>query len=294
MLTLPITDLTPRARRHLYVTDLDGTLLGDDARVSDRSAQIISELSHMGAMITVATARTAATVDRLLQHTFTRLPAIVMTGAALWDRAYRRYSEACPITDEAAAAAIAAIRGAGMAPFIYTLGGDGLLHVYRNGPMSPKEQRFVTDRSRLPLKRFHIDSPEGLAPAFPFTMLLLVMGPIEEVYRLADTLRRMPDITVSAYPDNYNAQSAVLEVLGRGVSKAATMLRLAKQIGAERITVYGDNLNDLPMMRAADEAVAVANAQSSVIDEASCVIEPNSTDSVARHILRSVLADCGA
>ena len=52
----------------LYITDLDGTLLNDESRVSDESARIISRLSREGCMITVATARTAATVEPLLRH----------------------------------------------------------------------------------------------------------------------------------------------------------------------------------------------------------------------------------
>mgnify|MGYP002508316131 CR=1 FL=1 len=47
-------------QRHMaaYVSDLDGTLLGSDSRVSQRSAELITELSARGALITVATART--------------------------------------------------------------------------------------------------------------------------------------------------------------------------------------------------------------------------------------------
>ena len=75
--------LCEAARRHLFVTDLDGTLLDNEGRVPPMTARVISDLSHMGALITVATARTPATVDRILAHTFTRLPLIVMTGAAL-------------------------------------------------------------------------------------------------------------------------------------------------------------------------------------------------------------------
>ena len=72
--------------KQLFVTDLDGTLLSTDSRVSPESAHIISELTRQGALITVATARTPATVEPLLRNTLTTPPAIVMTGAALWDR----------------------------------------------------------------------------------------------------------------------------------------------------------------------------------------------------------------
>ncbi|WP_304643331.1 HAD family hydrolase, partial [uncultured Muribaculum sp.] len=78
-------------KRTLYVTDMDGTLLDDNSRVSPESAEIITDLTQRGALITVATARTPATVNPLLAHTVTSLPAIVMTGATLWDRNTMRY-----------------------------------------------------------------------------------------------------------------------------------------------------------------------------------------------------------
>ena len=70
----------------LYVSDMDGTLLGSDGRVSDRTAGIITRLSYLGVPITVATARTPATVRPLLAQTHTIVDAVVMTGAATWSR----------------------------------------------------------------------------------------------------------------------------------------------------------------------------------------------------------------
>lgn len=59
----------------------------------------------------------------------------------------------------------------------------------------------------------------------------------------------------------------------------------AARTGARRIVVFGDNLNDLPMMRVADVAVAVGNALPAVKEEASIVTGPNTADSVARFII---------
>lgn len=280
--------LQAAARTHLFVTDLDGTLLDSDGRVPPMSARIISELSHQGALITFATARTPATVDRLLCHTFTRLPVIVMTGASLWDRRHRRYVNTRMLPPDAATRAINLCRSRDINPFIYTLGRDSVLQVYHNGPLSAKESRFVADRTGLLLKRFHLDEPRGLADSFPSTIFLLAMGPVDEVFRTATRLRLIPDIEVSAYPDNYNPLTGVLEIFAAGVSKASAIRALARQCGATRVTVFGDNLNDLPMLRQADEAVAVANAMPEVLREASLVIGPNTEESVARHILHTL------
>ena len=63
------------------------------------------------------------------------------------------------------------------------------------------------------------------------------------------------------------------------------MLELKKSVGADRLVVFGDNLNDLPMFAVADVAVAVENAFTEVKEHADVVIGPNYTDSVANYIL---------
>lgn len=60
---------------------------------------------------------------------------------------------------------------------------------------------------------------------------------------------------------------------------------LKEKLGAEKLTVFGDNLNDLPMFDIADTAVAVANAHDAVCEAADIRIGPNTDDSVARYIL---------
>ncbi len=49
--------------------------------------------------------------------------------------------------------------------------------------------------------------------------------------------------------------------------------------------VFGDNLNDLPMMRVADVAVAMENALPEVKAEADVVIGRNTEDSVPKFVM---------
>ena len=128
--------------RHLYVTDMDGTLLGTDSRVSEESAAIISELSRRGVPVTVATARTPATVEVLLSGIFTNIPAIVMTGAALWDRNARRYIHPMLLDTGVAEMVIGAFSEFGLTQFVYVLGESGRLDVYHRGDMNRWEDNF--------------------------------------------------------------------------------------------------------------------------------------------------------
>ncbi len=115
----------------LYITDLDGTFLNSDAQVSARSAAIVSELSRRGALISVATARTPATVEPLLADTYTGADLVVMTGAALWNRPAHRYDDLRLLSARETGIIVDAMRRHGINLFAYVAQPDGFIQVYR-------------------------------------------------------------------------------------------------------------------------------------------------------------------
>ena len=270
--------------KQLFVTDLDGTLLSTDSRVSPKSAHIISELTRRGALITVATARTPATVEPLLRNTLTTPPAIVMTGAALWDRKTRSYIRPRLMTPEMAAEATAACRENGLNPMTYTIGRDNRLHVYVHGALSKKERKFIDERTGLELKRFHLLPAEAAPECYPDTIVIFAVGSIAQVEAAAAKIKNDTDYSIPTYPDIFDPTTGMTDIFAPGVSKAEAVLELKKLTGADELIVFGDNINDLPMMAVADRAIAVANALPEVRAAAHETIGPNSTDSVARYI----------
>lgn len=270
-------------KRTLYVTDMDGTLLNNGSYVSNRSSAIISDLSHDGALITVATARTPATVVPLMEGTFTRVPFVVLTGAALYDHAAGAYHDVRYILPEDIALLQQLYAEAGVNPFVYHLDTDGRLVVYHHRDMTPVERDFYLPRRHLRLKRFTFE-PMG-RHAYDNVILLFATAPRKVILPLADALRDTGRFSVSCYPDIFTPDILLLEVFANGVSKADAILRLEEATGASRIVAFGDNLNDIPMLEIADVAVAVANAHPQVKEKADIVIGPNYDDSVARFML---------
>lgn len=271
----------------LFVTDLDGTLLGEDSRVSPESARIISDLTRRGALITVATARTPATVEPLLAATDIRVPAIVMTGAALWDLHSHRFINTAVLSQHNIQKVIGVMTTHGINPFIYTPKGEGELVVYHNGGMTRHEDTFYQVRRSLPLKRFVLDEADGYARDYGTAILLLGIGDTEQISAVADLLKADPSLSVSAYADIFNPRLSYIEVFRAEVSKARAVQYLSHRVGATRVVVYGDNLNDLPMMAVADESVAVDNALPEVLACADRAIGPNTSSSVA-HDMRKL------
>lgn len=269
----------------LYVTDMDGTLLNSDSIVSSRSAEILSELSDMGALVTVATARTPATVVGLLKGTRLSLPAIVMTGAAMYRLDTGRYENVHFLDPEVAATALRMFEDAGVNPFVYTLRDDHIIHAFHAGAMNKAEESFYAIRRDLSLKKFHI-AERPTADDLSRTVLMFCVGDKILFERLSAQMTEQIGYPVTCYNDIFNDNNAYIEVFAPGVSKAAAVSQLARRSGADRVVAFGDNFNDLSMMESADLGVAVSNAYPEVKDRAGLVIASNAEDAVPRWIYR--------
>lgn len=270
--------------KKLFITDLDGTLLNSESQVSHRSAKIISDLSQHGALITVATARTPATVERLLQNTLTTPPAIVMTGASFWNRQNLQFNNPRFIDINSAEKIVTTCRKCGVNPFIYSIKDLRMVYTHFFGTPNAAEQKFINQRNNLSLKKVMI-SPD-CEPSFitPDTILIFALGSTEKIKNLAFTLNSEDSYSISAYPDNLNPEISYIEIFAPGVDKASAVKQLKDQMGANHLTVFGDNLNDLSMMAVADIAVAVENALPQVKEAAHIVIDSHNHDAVARYI----------
>jgi len=75
-----------------------------------------------------------------------------------------------------------------------------------------------------------------------------------------------------------------LEVHSPDGTKAHAVQRLMSALGAERLVVFGDNHNDVPMFAVADQGFAVANAVAELKAVAAAVIGSHDTDAVAQYI----------
>ncbi len=270
----------------LYVTDLDGTLLNNESKVSAESARIITDLSRAGALITVATARTPATVQTLLADTLTTPPAVVMTGASLWDRQSVSYLEPKFLEFETVKSVYETMVHHGLCPFVYMLPSDNIIRAYHPAQLNDADADFVAKRNNLPLKRFIVGSEPVFDGSVGNCIIVFTLGDPDKVFAAAAQIEADAShpCSVSAYSDPCSGGIGVLEVKAPGTSKADSVRRVAQLSNAERIVVFGDNINDLSMMGVADVAVAVGNAVPAVLEAADIVIDTNETDSVARFI----------
>lgn len=269
----------------LYATDLDGTLLDPTAHLSKYSAEILNRLKNEGALITFVTARTPATVEPILSAALPNLPGVAMTGATLWNPTTRKYEMVTYHHRSDVIAILDICRHHGVTPFVYTLpkGGNTLM-VYHEAPILSKlEAKFVEDRTLNDLKSFSLS--QGVPDeSKDIVVLFFAMGDPQSIRHTANDIIAHTECYASWYPDTYHPGVALLEVFKEGVSKAEGLELLRREVGADRVVAFGDNLNDIPMLQVADVAVAVDNAYPDVKKAADVVIGPSYHDAVVNFI----------
>ena len=274
----------------LYVSDLDGTLLGDNSQLSAGTIATLNRvIGELGGLFTVATARTPATVVPLMQEVHATLPFIVIGGAAMWNPVTANYEHTRGIDDTTVNAVADVFDRYDSHPFIYRRHGDRLLHTHHYGAMSQQEERFIAARQHLPLKKFFLDD-KNYRHSDDEALLIFTMNKFTVLDAIAADLKAtVSTCSVMLYHDIFNESEGYLEIFTAGTSKAGAIRELAKQVGADRVVVFGDNRNDIAMMQAADHSVAVGNAFAEVKAAASEVIGPNIEDSVAHWIEKDLL-----
>jgi len=270
----------------LFVSDMDGTLLGTDSMLSTTSARLLNDAIADGALFTVATARTPATVVPLMEPVHARLPFIVIGGAALWDPTRNAFARTRPIAPATVDAIADVFERDGLRPFIYRRHGN-VLHTHHFGTMSAQEQRFVEARQGLPLKKFFLDDRD-YRDSDDEALLIFSMNKYATLKGIAARIAESADCEITLYHDIFDHDDGYLEIYAPCTTKALAIKQMAEEVGAERVVVFGDNRNDIPMMREATVAVAVANAFDEVKNAANEVIGANTDDSVPRYILAAL------
>ncbi len=275
----------------LYVSDLDGTLLSNEAKLSAYSTDALNRLIGEGVQFTVATARTAASVTKMLADVKLALPAILMNGALIYDLGEKRSVKIVSISAAAVSAVIAAMRSRGLTGFMYAIEDEALITRYESLE-SPAIRDFHDERTArfgkpFTKARFEDVSPKGV-------LYFSFRGEKEELEPLYADLCNVPDLSCVFYKDIYSASWWYAECHGSLASKAHAVRWMRKTYGFARAVGFGDNLNDLPLLEACDEGYAVANARDELKAAATAVIGSNEDDGVARWLAAHATQGDGA
>ena len=265
----------------LYVSDLDGTLLNRQAQLTPRSEEIIRRLIDSGMLFTVATARSQSAIQ-YLQQLGVRIPSVHLNGVLLYDYSRRQYIDCVPMDTDTSLAVIRILKAFDRMSFVYKFDSDCGINVEFERLSNEVERRFFEVRKNSDYKSFRQTSEITVSDddkVIYFTMV----DTHERLLPIYTAIQQLPQAKATLYSDNYSSLY-FLEVFSSSATKAAGVLKLKQLLGADRVVVFGDNLNDLEMMHISDCGIAVGDAVEAVRQQATQIIAPSYQDGVALYL----------
>jgi Cof subfamily protein (haloacid dehalogenase superfamily) len=263
----------------LYISDLDGTLLNPNAELSDFTKQALDTLIANGLCFSVATARTWASVEKILADTVLPVPLVLMNGVVIYDMAMKEYVKIHRIAPEVVGQVAATLKKLNVTGFMYELKNDFQTTYYEALETKPLYD-FVHERVTKYKKAFQqVNNFENVP--FDDIIYFTLLDTQKKLKPVYDELLKIGGLTIEFYKDIYNADMWFLEIFSGIASKRNAILFLKERYGYKNIVGFGDNLNDLPLFEACDHCYAVANAREAVKAAADGVIGSNVDDGVA-------------
>lgn len=266
----------------LFISDLDGTLLTSEGRVSETTKEIINALANKGVCFSVATARTILSVSHILDGLSLTVPCVLMNGVCVYDMSKKEYLHCHYIDSDAVERYVDLVSGKDdISPYIYTIKNNELCAYYENMDTEPARS-FAKERQKRYGKNFVKTDFKSMDTAFAvyFTMC----GKRQTLLPYFERMRQDPKLYVTFYRDTYDPEVYYLEACSHKASKAGGIRYLKKHYGFEEIHCFGDNTNDLPMFCESTHRYAVANAVAELKDKADRIIPSNDNDGVALKI----------
>lgn len=235
-------------------SDLDGTLLNDQRKLSKENFEALSYFVSNGGRFGVATGRMERTTLVNFPELPVNLPSIFFNGALIFDLTAREPIHSIFAPDD-------------LAPMF-----QNILDRYPSASVEVNANGMayvlhLNDVIRIQTAREGLTAVEIPWSEIPGGWYKILIADANEtlikIKKELDALNRT-DINIMF------SEAELLDIMAEGVSKGAALRYLKKHIGHDWRMVFaaGDNDNDLDMIKEADVGIAVANARPSVKEAA--------------------------
>jgi HAD superfamily hydrolase (TIGR01484 family) len=251
----------------LIATDLDGTLLRADDRVSRRTRKALAAATAAGAAHIVVTGRPVSRTLRILRALGYKGLAVCAQGAQVYHAGEGRLLTSVTLDRRVAALALDKIE-AEAGPLAVAAAQDGIEGRIVVGPGYLFHPRIETGTAltreelwEAPLSKLYIRHP-GLGDDELTALARAAAGDLVEVTM---------------------AGEGMVELLPLGLSKARGLGLAARRLGlsAAETVAFGDMPNDIPLLTWAGYGVAMGNAHDTLKAVADEVTASNEDDGVA-------------
>ena len=268
----------------LIATDLDGTLLDAQGRVSRRTQEALAAVWERGITTVFVTARPPRWLHPLVEAVGAHGIAICANGAFVYAVDERRIVSATGIDAEVVREVVADVRR--------EIPSAGFAAERTTGVHA--DDAFLSLRAYSEVQEAHTDTIEVRGPIDTVTGTigkLLVRAPeLIAAGEREDSVQAVADIVGERASVQFSGAVGLAEIGPLGVTKASTLAAWCRERGipAASVWAFGDMPNDLPMLTWAGRSFAVANAHPEVLATATDRTGHHDSDGVAQ-VLETLL-----
>ncbi|MCH1865581.1 HAD family hydrolase [Nocardioides sp. CFH 31398] len=251
----------------LVATDLDGTLLDAQGRVTPRTREVLKALEDLGVPTVFVTGRPVRWMETLWEEVGDVGLAICSNGAVVYDVARHVVRDTRPVAAATVLAIADAVRAVEPHARFAVERLDGMAH----------EPDFVKD-------------PERFRPTAVGALPELLDGPdvVKVLVRHPDAdpetfWRAVEGACAGLATVTWSSVGALVEISADGVTKATTLALLCADLGvaADEVVAFGDMPNDVPLLAWAGRSYAMADAHPTARAVAGGLAGPHDEDGVA-------------
>jgi Cof subfamily protein (haloacid dehalogenase superfamily) len=257
------------------ISDVDGTLVTDDKRLTERTRDAVAALRRAGISFTVISSRPPRGLAMLVEPLALEAPLAAFNGGLLVTPALAPTGEPHFLAPAVVRRAIEFLDARRVDVWLFTAEEWRLRDTER--PYVRREERTVCFAPRV-VRHFDTD---GIGK---------VVG-VSEDFELLEALDAEARAKFGSDAAVARSQRYYLDFTHPLANKGIAFSALAKLLAVppERIAVIGDGMNDIAMFRQAGLSVAMGNAFPEVRDASDRVTASNAEDGFARAVERFIL-----
>jgi len=266
------------------VCDMDGTLLNSEGLISKENEVALKKLMKLGLEVIIATGRVDLMVTPFIKQLGLKGPVISCNGGLIRNIGTREiiYSK---IMDKIIVKKI--VNYCVEFNIKYIIYTDDIVYYDENNPLGKKYENLnksLPKNAQLPMKYIDNKIVENIND-IDALKILIVCKKHEEVVLLEEFFSKYDDLTV------VSSSTCLLDIMASNISKGNALEIISRKLKVDlsEVIVFGDNYNDMEMLRCAGMPIAMENAVEDVKLEAKYITKSNDESGIAYAINNYIL-----
>lgn len=259
--------------------DLDGTLLSSQATILEANKQAISQVRARGIKVFIVTGRHHTAVRPYYAELGLDTPVVCCNGTYLYDFAQDKILDSNPLTPTLAQSLIGSAQKEGIHVAVYT--DKAMTYEVLNAHFEKLLKWVASCPENVRPNVHQVESYCSLIEQGTPILKILVSDPNKE--KLQNFIKSQALAPINA---EWSWVDRV-DISAQGNSKGVRLLQLlvSENIDPAKVIAFGDNFNDISMLKAVGMGIAMGESEPEVQQSAKRVIGSHNQDSIAQTLV---------